>query len=259
MAFDYAETIANLLRKAEDGAVTPAEAETLRDKAYELMTKHAIDQAVIDAKRARGESTAEEIVTDTIGFTGIYKDVSSLFANAIIQAFGTMKCYAERNVPVPATETTKATRGTVFVIIGYESDVRQARILIASLHLQALADLTGWWENDAYAEVIRTTGKPMEKFKARREFIVSFGLAASAKIQARMKRAMGEAGPGTEVAVRSRLDAVQAWLDAQELGLRRGRGIQRGSLAAQLAGAEAGRNADTGEARIGPKRTAIEA
>ena len=63
MAFDYAEKITALLKKAEAEGVTAEEADILRQKAYDLMTKHSIDQAMIDAKRAKGESTAEDIVT----------------------------------------------------------------------------------------------------------------------------------------------------------------------------------------------------
>jgi hypothetical protein len=258
MAANYEEIVTGLLRKAEAQGVTPEEAETLRDKAYELMTKHSIDQAMIDAKRAKGESTAEEIVTDTIGFTGIYKDVSSLFAHNIMAAFGTMRGYVEKNVNVNWEDPTKkSTKGNVYTLVGYESDVRQVRILIVSLQLQALADLADWWNTDAYAEVIRTTGTPMEKFKARREFIISFGVGAASKIKARMKRAMGDAGPGTEVALRDRGDAVKAWLDAKNLGLKTTRGMKRGDYEARVAGREAGLNADTGEARLGPDRKAI--
>jgi hypothetical protein len=259
MAFDYTEKITSLLRKAEAQGTTAEEAETLRQKAYELMAKHSIDQAAIDAKRAKGESTQEEVITDTIEFTGIYKDVLTQFCHNILTAFKTMTGYVEKNVYLPQDDHKKSVRGHRYVIVGYESDVRQLRVLLVSLQLQALADLEDWWRSDEYAQVIRTGGTPMQKFKTRREFIMSFSLGAMAKIQERMSRLMNEAGPGTELAVRTRLDEVKAWLDAQKLGLRRSRGMERGDISARIAGQEAGRAANTGEANIGPKRNAIEA
>lgn len=259
MAFDYAEKITSLLRKAEAEGTTTEEAETLRQKAYELMVKHSIDQAAIDAKRAKGESTQEEIVTDTIEFTGIYKDALSQFCHNILTAFKTMSGYVEKNTMLYDEHKKKAVRGNIYTMVGYESDVRQLRVLLVSLQLQALADLEDWWRSDDYAEVIRTGGTAMQKFKTRREFLMSFSVGAMVKIEQRMQRLMNEAGPGTELAVRTRLDEVKAWLAAQELGLRKARGMERGDIAAAVAGQEAGRAANTGEANIGPKRNAIEA
>jgi len=257
MAFDYEEKITALLTKAEANGVTTEEAETFRQKAYDLMVKHSIDQAAIDAKRAKGESTQEEVVTDTIDFTGIYKDALVQFCHNITMSFKTMQGYVEKNVYVDSHKD-KNVRGHKYVIVGYESDVRQVRVLLVSLQLQALADLSEWWNTDEYASVIRTGGTPMQKFKTRREFIMSFSTGATAKIKERVARAMGEAGPGTELALRTRLDEVKAWLEAQRLGLKStGRGMERGSYAATVAGQAAGRAANTGEANIGPKRDAI--
>jgi uncharacterized protein DUF2786 len=259
MAFDWTEKITGLLRKAEAEGTTPEESEIIRQKAYELMTKHSIDQAVIDAKRAKGESTQEEVVTDTISFTGIYKDALVQFCHNITMSFRTMTGYVEKNVYVDwENPKPKRVRGHVYTVVGYESDVRQVRVLLVSLQLQALADLEDWWRSDEYASVIRSGGTPMQKFKTRREFIMSFSIGAASKIKERMARAMNEAGPGTEVAIRTRLDEVRAWLEAnRELSKSRGRGMERGSFAATEAGRSAGRAADTGEARVGPQRTAI--
>lgn len=259
MAFDYEEKITALLTKAEANGVTPEEAETFRQKAYDLMVKHSIDQAAIDAKRAKGESTQEEVVTDTIKFSGIYKDALVQFCHNITMSFKTMQGYVEKNIFLDWDDPReKHVKGHQYVIVGYESDVRQVRVLLVSLQLQALADLSEWWNTDEYASVIRTGGTPMQKFKTRREFIMSFSTGAAAKIKERVARAMGEAGPGTELALRTRLDEVKAWLEAQRLGLKStGRGMERGSYAATVAGQAAGRAANTGEANIGPKRDAI--
>lgn len=256
MAFDYAEKITALLKKAEAEGVTAEEADILRQKAYDLMTKHSIDQAMIDAKRAKGESTAEDIVTDTVAFDGIYKDALVQFCHNIVVAFRTMEGYVEKNVI--HIESSKRVKKHIYTIVGYESDVAQARVLLLSLQLQALAELTTWWDEDDYATVIRTGGTPMQKFKARREFIMAFSNGASAKIKARVARAMNDAGPGTELVLRSRLDEVRTWLNEnRNIGHSRGRGMDR-DYNAWGAGFDAGQQANTGEANIGPKRNAIE-
>lgn len=256
MKFDYEEKIAGLLAKAEAEGTSPEESETLRQKAYDLMVKHSIDQAAIDAKRAKGESTQEEIVTDTIAFDGIYRDALVQFAHNITMAFKTMQAYVEKDTI--QFRSSKRVKVHIYTIVGYESDVRQVRVLLLSLQLQALADLSTWWDEDEYATVIRTGGTPMQKFKARREFILSFSTGAASKIRQRVARAMGEAGPGTDVALRTRLDEVKAWLDANIQGLRsrNGRGMER-DYNAYTAGFDAGRKANTGEANIGPRRNAI--
>ena len=70
MSEKKADLIAKLLAKAE--STTPEEAEALREHAYRLMEKYMIDQAVIDARRARDGQASEKIVTRIIEFDGGY-------------------------------------------------------------------------------------------------------------------------------------------------------------------------------------------
>lgn len=257
---DYAQRIADLLAKAE-GTKVDAEAETYREKAYELMSKYAIDQAMIDAKRVRdGGIVTEQIVKENVAFRGIFKDALIHFSHNVVMAFRTMNGYVEKNVIY--IESSKSVKVHIYTIVGYESDVAQAKMLITSLQIQATSALSEWWKKlDLYtgAGVIKETGSPMEKFKTRREFILSFGAGAASRVKDRMKIVMNESGPGTEVALVDRGDQVKRWLD-ENMNLSKGRGgnLKRGSIEASGAGYSAGRRANTGEANIGPKRTAIE-
>jgi hypothetical protein len=257
---DHAQMIADLLAKAE-GTKIDAEAEVYREKAYALMTRYSIDQAMIDAKRVRdGGVVREEIVRESIAFHGIFKDAMVQFAHDIVTAFRTMSGYVEKNVLVEyyGVKAKKGKRGHAYTIVGYESDVRQARMLIVSLQLQAMSALTEWWKADVHAGVIQEVGTPMEKFKARREFIMSFGRGAATRVRDRMKVVMNETGPGTEVALVDRGAAVRRWLDENmELSRSRGRGMSRGSAVASGAGYSAGLRANTGEASINPGQRAI--
>jgi len=257
---DYAQMIANLLTKAE-GTKVDAEAEVYREKAYELMTKYSVDQAMIDAKRIRDGGVAqEEIIRESIVFHGIFKDAMIQFAHSIITAFRTMSGYVEKNVLVEyyGVKAKKNTRGHAYTIVGYESDVQQARMLLVSLQLQATSALAEWWKTDTHASVVQSIGTPMEKFKTRREFIMSFGLGAATRVRDRMKIVMNETGPGTEVALVDRGAAVRRWLDENmDLQRSRGRGMSRGSAAASGAGYSAGLRANTGETQINTGQRSI--
>lgn len=256
---DYAQRIADLLAKAE-GTKVDAEAETYREKAYELMTKYAVDQAMIDAKRVRdGGVATEQIVRESVAFKGIFKDALIQFSHSIVMAFRTMDGYVEKNVT--HIESTKRVKVHIYTIVGYESDVAQAKMLLTSLHIQAASALTEWWkELDLYtgAGVIKNMGSAMEKFKTRREFIMSFGQGAASRVRDRMKIVMNESGPGTEVALVDRGDQVKRWLkENMNLSKSRGGQMQRGSYEASTSGYTAGRRADTGETRVNTGQRAI--
>jgi hypothetical protein len=256
---DYAQRIADLLAKAE-GTKVDAEAETYREKAYELMSKYAVDQAMIDAKRVReGGISTESIVKENVSFSGIFKDALIHFSHNVVMAFRTMNGYVEKNVV--RIEGTKGVKVHIYTIVGYESDVAQAKMLIMSLQVQAASALAEWWkELDLYtgAGVIKETGSPMEKFKTRREFILSFGAGAASRVRDRMRIVMNESGPGTEVALVDRGDQVKRWLK-ENMNLSRGRGgnLQRGSAEASASGFSAGRRANTGEATINTGQRSI--
>ena len=237
---DYAQMIASMLAKAE-GTDSEAEAETFRAKAYELMTKHSIDQAVIEAKH------------------GIYKDAMLRMSHNIVCALPTVKSYVEKNVNVNWEDLTKPkVKGHIYTIVGFESDVKQAELLLVSLQLQAASALTTWWKTDTHAMVIQETGTPMEKFKARREFVMAFGRGAATRLTQRFNAVVKERGVGTEVMLQDRGSQIEAWLkENMDLTTSKGRGLAAGDARAAASGYVAGTEANTGETKIGPDRTAI--
>src|SRR5438045_3381366 len=74
---------------------TPAEAEALRDKAYALMTKYAIDQAEIDARRAAsgGARIVEKIVERSVDITGIFRFGLLEVVHNVTMAFESVNAY----------------------------------------------------------------------------------------------------------------------------------------------------------------------
>src|SRR5690606_28072842 len=126
------ELITKLLAKAE--STTPEEAEALTAHAERLMVKYMIDQATIDARRAREGKSHEQIVTAIIVFEGMYRDSLMEMGSKVVWALGSMR-------PL----RSKMRLQTHLHIVGFESDVRQAETLIRSLHVQCLLALTPWW------------------------------------------------------------------------------------------------------------------
>lgn len=229
--------IAKLLAKAEK--TTPAEAEALTEHAEKLMLKYGIEQAVINAKRAGKSHTSDErMMKVSIEYTGVYAKAVFLAMAGIADAFKTVK-------------TIDASSGKIATlwIVGYESDVEQMKVLITSMQLQLMSALSTWWRTyDA------TGYTAMEKFKARRTFILGFGRGAAVRISESRRVIIAEttAGePGTDLVLRDRRQLVDDWADAQ-FNLTSGKSVKMssGGYAASQAGYTAGKNANTGEAAL---------
>jgi hypothetical protein len=242
----YADKIAKLLRKAE--STTPEEAEALVAKAQELMTEYAISEELL--ARARGDNRAEreEVVQETIEFTGIFRQALYEIGQVITKA---NDCRAmHENV------TWKRPHTTILYVIGYESDVRRVHLLNASVQIQAQGALAKWWRD-------QDTGwmSGMQKYKARREFLFAFarGLndklgaareagqraAAAAKAQ-RDSVTSQEASESVALVVRDKKQRVNDWIDDKYGNEIRtvSRNYSRGSAAAEAAGYDAGQSAD---------------
>ena len=117
-----AERIAALIDKAESTSY-PEEAEAFMAKAQELMARHAIDDAMLDAARGSTEEIAQ--VEMTIGAP--YASAKSLLLNAVA-ASNRVRMVVSRGV-----------NGRVFcVLVGFETDIRHTRSLYLSLSHQAV-------------------------------------------------------------------------------------------------------------------------
>ena len=226
------ERIAQLLAKAE--STTPEEAEALTEHAERLMVKYAIDQAVIDEKRASKGNTSEKIVEVRLDFTGAYRGELLHLASSVAHGLGALR----------GMQFTGGT-GKVFSfwLIGFESDVKQAKLLVESLQVQAAIAVRAWWklnkEDFAYQGAY-------DQEKARRSFVHGFGSGAGNRIHTNRQQAVQEAGTGTELVLVSREAKVQAHLDA--LHTRKGRArTATGRDGAASQGYRAGQNANTGE------------
>ena len=236
---DKTTTIQRLLAKAE--STTPEEAEALTEAAERLMVKHGIDAAMLAAKRQSGEP--EKIVTESVQFSGTYVYGELLMASAVVQAFGTMRVYK--------SGTTSSPHMTLH-IVGFESDVAQAKTLISSLTLQSVVAMRAWWK--ANREEYRWYSES-EKKNVRRQFIISFGQGAAERIKAATTEILAESdteeGTSNALVLVNRKSQVDEHLDGSGLRLRSARGIRGGGRNAHEAGQAAGRVANTGGSAVG--------
>lgn len=236
------DLIAQLLAKAE--STTPEEAEALTAAAEKLMAKYMIDQAVIDARRAKKGEATEKIIQIQIKFTGAYRGELLHMASSVANSLGTLR----------VLQSTTWDKGKTFVayIIGHESDVEQAKILIESLQLQAVVAVKAWWKEHKADYVWET---PYVQEKERRSFVHGFGTGAGDRIWKNRNQLIEEASTGTELVLVSRKSKVNDWVDEQYSNLRSSRGRNAtGGGASGGAGFRAGQNANTGERAVSQGR-----
>jgi hypothetical protein len=225
------ELIAQLLAKAE--STTPEEAEALTQHAERLMVKYAIDQAVIDARRAKAGQASEKIIQVIIPFSGAYRLEFVQLGAAVVQSLGSLR----------ALMSTYKNKSANLYIIGFESDVQQAEALIRSLQVQAMVANRAWWKEHK-GEFSHYT--PYDQEAARRSFVGGFGIGAAARIRDSRQQAVQEAGSGTELVLIDRDAKVQEHFEGLSTRPNRARG-GKGSSMAQGHGYRAGQNANTGE------------
>lgn len=227
--------IAQLLAKAE--ATTPEEAEALTEHAERLMVKYGIDQAIIDERRAKTGAVSEKIIQVQMAFTGPYRGEMIHLGSSVMNGLGTLR----------AMQYTGGT-GKVFTLylIGFESDVAQAQVLIASLQVQSAVAVRAWWKlnKTPYAGENSYTQE-----KARRSFVHGFGTGAGSRIRANRATIVQEASTGTDLVLVSRKSRVDAFVDAKTFRKGRSRNAT-GQDAAAGQGYRAGQNANTGEKSI---------
>jgi hypothetical protein len=118
---DWIRRIEGLLAKAASTDF-PAEAEALVVKAQALMSRHAIDEAMLEASKGNAR-----VVTDLIDIEPPYAGPKSSLLGGIARANG---C---RVVIVEARDGRRRC-----AVVGHQGDLERARVLFASLTLQGI-------------------------------------------------------------------------------------------------------------------------
>ena len=166
-----AERIAALLDKAESTPY-PEEAEAFLAKAQELMARHAIDEAMLDA--ARGTTEAIQLVELTVAAP--YASAKSALLGAVASS---NRC---------RLVTSNRPGGRVLcVLVGFEADIRHTRSLHLSLSHQAVRFMLD---------------SPLPPGDTLRRFRHSFLLAYAHRIGERLREADASARAEAEAARR---------------------------------------------------------
>lgn len=238
------DLIAQLLKKAE--STTPEEAAALTAAAERLMVKYGIEQAAIDARRAKEGKTHEAIIEVKEHFTGLYRTQQRTLAASVAQALGLRVLQADVN------------KTAYMWLIGFEGDVHQAQILTRSLVLQGAVAMRAWWAVQRQDPWYARYASEYEKRRARGDFLVGFGQGAYERIVANRRQVVEEAGTGTELMLLDRGQQVDRWLEAAYGQIKTAKGSKaKMSAEARNAGIREGREANTGERAMGQGSRAI--
>lgn len=232
------DLIAKLLAKAE--STTPEEAEALTEHAERLMAKYLIDQAVIDARRAKEGKSHEKVIEKRRDYKGNFAGEMFNIGRHVAWGMGSVK-------------TMQSTSKGFFhlYLVGFESDVQQAEVLIDSLEVQAMVAVRDWWKKNK-ADYAHMSGYNQEK--ARRAFVNGFGEGAGTRIFNSRKVLIEEASTGTELVLVDRTKQVDEYVQNRSSGrMARGRNAASGG-AASHDGFRAGQQANTGERGISQGR-----
>lgn len=234
---DMKDKIAKLLAKAER-TDNPHEAQTFTEAAERLMIKWGIEAAELEAGGTVG---AEEIVQVIRTARGSYKQALLTLATTTCNGMGGLNVLQSK-------------RGNeIYVyIIGHKSDVERAEMLLNSLELQALSAMKTWWKSAPERHWLTS----MESFKARRQFIISFGYEVGRRLQALRTEVVAEAQAGTALVLSDRKERVDEWMHSQH-NVRKSRSRLHGSYAGRDEGRLAGRQANLGEKGVRGGRAAI--
>lgn len=240
------DRIAKLLNSAERAATT-GEAEMFSTRAAELIMKHRVDEESIRRRQSGQGRPTESITRHVMSFTGIYGKINMVFANSVVQALGDMRT-------IDAT-TVERRGGYVLWVIGYQSDVQHAALLVASLHTQCAHALEAWWRTYDSRDLTE-----MQKFTNRRTFIDAFARGAVERINRARGNVEESAEPGMALALRTRVSAIDDFL--AQLGVKtekRAIVMLIGSQESRDAGDRAGRNSNTHDPGVDVSRRQLNA
>lgn len=234
----YEDKIAALLRKAEDPAATPKEAQAYTEKAEHLMIKWGISDAIIEAKRSgQAGHSAEKIVERRLHITGYFCRGEIHLGFAAGRGLGKVRV-------LKANGRGSSTEQYLY-FIGFESDVSRVISLFESLRMQVTAARTAWWKN--YTDKDYMTNN--QQFLAKRQFIMSFASEVERRLVAMRTTEEEKVEPGTALVLVDRSAKVDDWMSENYPRLGHGRQINRSSAGASE-GRAAGRNANLGGSEV---------
>lgn len=219
------DRIRRLLAVAEHPNTGPEEAETYRERAYNLMAKYGVERAHL---AAAGQIT-DELTSWALVVDGPHQPERIQLLAAVT------------NAKTCRVLSWKVADATYLMVSGYQSDIDAVQMLYVSLALQMtkeVKNVTATWRVAA----------------ARKSFMLGFASRVGEKLREANKAATAEAptsstGTSTALVLRDRQAAVDNYFNRQAPNTRSRKGPKIGDAHAFLAGREAGDRADIGGGR----------
>lgn len=240
--------VKGLFAKADSVEGTP-EADTLREKAFELLAKYGIDEAMARGSAGSGNVDGDTMKAVTFTYTG--------------DRFGYEKMYLVNRVSKSLHCDAVQLHGEhVLQIFGLSRHLERVKFLIQLLMPQLLSSATQAIPANPFAgrdpkDSARLTAEH------RAEFMIGFADRIGSRIQESEDNAAStydreNGGTGASLMLKSDFDRAQAAMYkkyAGMIGQGRGRSVGRGE--GYRAGHAAGDRADVGNTRVGAGRQAI--
>lgn len=242
MTTDFLPKIQALLTKAERTEF-PAEAEAFMAKAQELMTVHAIDEAMLASK---GKSN-DEIITKSIAVENPYAGAKMNLLAHICRTNGTQ-------VITSKTHGYDGKKKSI-VLIGWKSEVENTEVLFTALLLHATRAM------------LAAKPAPGENTKSfRQSFLIGYGSRIGSRLEEARKAAVNTAtnahgGEGASMALVlvDRAEHVDAFVADAFPRLRKGGSASYRNTSGVGHGARAANGANLGQPGVGGSRLALNA
>jgi len=235
------DKIALLLAKAERAA-TKEEARAYNDKAEELILRHGIEEAAVQAKMRGDAKPADPMGYKIIKITGTYNRAELSIAHSVASGLGTVT--AMQNI-------SGGVSSCLLYLFGYESDREACEFLWRSLKRQAMTEVNRWAATNAEFKALR----PHEKVREKITFMESFGFEVERRlreIRNQVVKDMEKEGTvGAEVALIDKRKQATEYA-YQAFTVKNGRFSHRksGGYGAVVAGRQAGNRADIGQSAV---------
>lgn len=241
-----------LLAKAESSTF-PEEAKVFTAKAYELMEKWAIDEAMMRGMRP------ESIEVGTVKFDLAYSPYLAPKRQLLHVLALHFDCRAVFTSYTNRYTSDKSKRNVSYVtLVGMEKDLQFVRMLFTSLLLQADIEFL----TDAVQSACRTeTSHPGHRIKWRNTWMLGYINGIMVKLAERKRFARAEAEnatPGVGLVLASKKDRVDKAFNDQvgrTKTMRSNASFAGGS--AYGSGRDAGGRADVGDPRVGGTKGAL--
>jgi len=234
------ERLATLLQQAQDlrGRGNHHEADAALARAEAIMIKYALDESDALARDGVTSTVREAVQKLVIPLTGIYRQAEATVLAQVAKAFGTAEA-------IIATDWNGRGKDELW-IVSHASELARLNVMLASIRMQLKIALDKFWNANKNIFDGRTS---MEKFKARRQFMLSFGRGVAERIERTRAEQVAE-HPGVALMLEAHMTDIKDFLDQFQTRMTKSR-VSPGSYAAHQAGLAAGLATPTGETPVG--------